>query len=167
VAAAALALLVAGGVGGYAAWRAADSTTTLTDSRSALSVTVPDSWDGAGATDGWQPPDSDATYPAISVGTAPDWESNGGAGVFVGLLPGVKLPAHVPQHPECASADDPIDNERDGDRSVTVYFNDCDGMTVAERVVRVAANRLLWVQVRATSRGTAVAVLDSVRTSGL
>ena len=40
-------------------------------------------------------------------------------------------------------------------------------MTVVERVVRVAANRLLWVQVRAVSRRTAVAVLDSVTTSGL
>jgi hypothetical protein len=167
VAVAALAVLVAGGLAGYAAWRAADSTTTLTDSRSALSVTVPDSWDGAGATDGWQPPDSDATYPAISVGTAPDWGSTGGAGVFVGILPGVKLPARVPQHPECASAEDPIDDDRDGDRSVTVYFEDCAGMTVVERVVRVAANRLLWVQVRAASRGTAVDVLDSVTTSGL
>src|SRR5205085_8642317 len=53
VAAGALALLVAGGLGGYTAWRAADSTTTLTDTRSALSVTVPDGWDGESATDGW------------------------------------------------------------------------------------------------------------------
>jgi eukaryotic-like serine/threonine-protein kinase len=165
--AAALALLVAGGVGGYAAWRAADSTTTLTDARSALSVTVPDSWDGESATDGWQPPDSDATYPAISVGATRDWETSGGAGVFVGILPGVRLPTHVPQHPECASAEDPIDDDRDGDKSVTVYFDDCAGMTVVERVVRVADNRLLWVQVRASSRGTAVSVLDSVTTSGL
>ena len=160
-------VLVAGGVGGYAAWRAADSTTTLTDTRSALSVTVPDSWDGDSATDGWQPPGSDATYPAISVGATPDWVSSGAAGAFVGILPGVRLPAHVPQHPECASAEDPIDDDRDGDRSVTVYFDDCAGMTVVERVVRVADNRLLWVQVRAVSRGTAVAVLDSVTTSGL
>ncbi len=85
----------------------------------------------------------------------------------MGILPGVRLPTHVPQHPECASAEDPIDDDRDGDRSVTVYFDDCDGMTVVERVVRVADNRLLWVQVRAVSRGTAVAVLDSVTTSGL
>jgi eukaryotic-like serine/threonine-protein kinase len=48
-----------------------------------------------------------------------------------------------------------------------VYFDDCAGMTVVERVVRVADNRLLWVQVRASSRGTAVSVLDSVTTSGL
>ena len=40
-------------------------------------------------------------------------------------------------------------------------------MTVVERVVRVTANRLLWVQVRAATRSTAVAVLDSVTTAGL
>ena len=48
-----------------------------------------------------------------------------------------------------------------------MYFDDCGGSTVVERVVRVAGNRLLWVQVRATSRATAVDVLDSVQTSGL
>jgi hypothetical protein len=165
VAAVALALLVAGGIGGYAAWRSADTTTTLTDSRSALTVTVPDGWDAEPATDGWQPPDSDATYPAISVGATADWATSGGPGVFVGILPSSRLPTHVPQHPECASAEDPIDGQ--GDRSVTVYFDDCDGMTVVERVVRVAANRLLWVQVRAHSRSTAVDVLDSVATAGL
>ncbi len=167
VVAGALVLLVAGAVGGYAAWRGIDSTTTLTDSRSALSVTVPDTWDAATSTDGWQPPDTDTTYPAISVGASADWESTGGAGVFVGILPGVKLPSRVPQHPECASAEDPIDDDRDGDKSVTVYFEDCGNMTLVERVVRVAANRLLWVQVRAVSRGTAISVLDSVTTSGL
>jgi hypothetical protein len=40
-------------------------------------------------------------------------------------------------------------------------------MTVVERVVRVATNRLLWVQVRAATRSTAISVLDSVQTSGL
>ena len=48
VAVAAVVLLVVGGLAGYAAWRQADSTTTITDSRSALSVTVPDGWDRAG-----------------------------------------------------------------------------------------------------------------------
>jgi len=167
VAVAALALLVGGAAGGYAAWRSADSTTTLTDSRSAISVTVPDDWDSAAATDGWQPPDSDTTYPAISVGASTDWASTGGQGVFIGILPADKLPSRVPQHPECATAEDPIDDDRDGDKSVTVYFDDCGEMTVVERVVRVAANRLLWVQVRAATRGTAVAVLDSVTTAGL
>jgi hypothetical protein len=59
-----------------------------------------------------------------------------------------------------------IDDDRDGDRSKTVYYTDCPHVTV-ERVVQVAANRLLWVQVRAGTRSTAVAVLDSVVTHGL
>jgi hypothetical protein len=159
-------LLVAGVAGGYAAWQAVDATTTITDSRSTLTVTVPDSWDRAAATDGWQPPDADTTYPALSVGSSADWEADGGEGVFVGVLPGSRLPTNVPGHPECGSTEDVIDDDRDGDRSMTVYFTDCPHVTV-ERVVQVAANRLLWVQVRADSRGTAVAVLDSVSTHGL
>jgi hypothetical protein len=166
VAIAAVILLVAGGVVGYLSWAQADGTTTLSDSRSTLSVTVPDDWDRAAATDGWQPPDADATYPALSVGTTPDWESADGQGVFVGILPGTELPASVPGHPECASAEAPVDDDRGGDRSVTVYYTDCPDVTV-ERVVQVAANRLLWIQVRAATRATAVDVLDSVTTHGL
>ena len=39
-------------------------------------------------------------------------------------------------------------------------------MTV-ERVVQVAGNRLLWVQVRSLDRAAANRVLDSVETSGI
>ena len=147
---AAVVLLVAGAVGGYAAWLGLDGSTTLSDSRSTLTVTVPDDWDRDTATDGWQPPDADTTYPALSVGSSADWETTGGEGVFVGVLPGSKLPRTVPGHPECGPPEDTIDDERDGDRSMTVYFTDCPFVTV-ERVVQVAANRLLWVQVRAAT----------------
>ena len=164
---AAVVLLVAGAVGGYAAWHGLDDgTSTLSDSRSTLTVTVPDDWDRGTATDGWRPPDADTTYPALSVGSSADWETTGGEGVFVGVLPGSKLPRTAPGHPECGPPEDTIDDERDGDRSMTVYFTDCPFVTV-ERVVQVAANRLLWVQVRADRRSTAVAVLDSVVTHGL
>ena len=146
--------------------RQLDGSTTLSDSRSTLTVTVPDDWDRDTATDGWQPPDADTTYPALSVGSSADWETTGGEGVFVGVLPGSKLPRTAPGHPECGPPEDTIDDERDGDRSMTVYFTDCPFVTV-ERVVQVAANRLLWVQVRADRRSTAVAVLDSVVTHGL
>jgi serine/threonine protein kinase len=163
---AAVVLLAVGGVAGYAAWQRFDATTTLSDSRSQLTVTVPDDWDRATATDGWQPPDTDETYAALSVGSTADWETDGGEGVFVGVLPGNKLPTTVPGHPECGSVEGTIDDDRDGDRSKTVYYTDCPHVTV-ERVVQVAVNRLLWVQVRADSRSTAVAVLDSVVTHGL
>jgi eukaryotic-like serine/threonine-protein kinase len=163
---AAVSVLVAGAVGGYAAWLGLDGSTTLSDSRSTLSVTVPDDWERDTATDGWQPPEADTTYPAMSVGSSADWENGGGEGVFVGVLPGSKLPRTVPGHPECGPPEDTIDDERDGDRSMTVYFTGCPSVTI-ERVVQVAANRLLWVQVRADRRSTAVAVLDSVTTHGL
>ncbi len=166
IAVAAATLLVAGGAVGYAAWQGLDGTTTLSDSRSTLTVTVPDDWDTTTATDGWQPPESDTTYPALSVGSSSEWETSGGEGVFVGVLPGTKLPTNVPGHPECGSVEGTIDDDRNGDRSKTVYFTDCPFVTV-ERVVQVAANRLLWVQVRADTRSTAVAVLDSVVTHGL
>ncbi len=159
-------LLLGGAAAGYAAWRSANDTITLTDARDSVTVTVPDDWDRATATDGWLPPGADTTYPALSVGTSADWSSGGGQGVFAGILPATKLPSQVPGHPECASAEDPVDDDRDGDRSVTVYFSGCPDVTV-ERVVQVAGNRLLWVQVRATDRRTAVAVLDSVTTHGL
>ena len=91
---------------GYAAWRSADDTTTLTDARDSVTVTVPDDWDRATATDGWLPPGADTTYPALSVGTSADWSSGGGQGVFAGILPATKLPSQVPGHPEWASAED-------------------------------------------------------------
>jgi serine/threonine protein kinase len=166
VAVAALLLLALGALGGYAAWTSLDRTTTLTDSRDTLTVTVPDDWDRAAATDGWMPPGAEKPFQALSVGSSSDWETSGGQGVFVGLLPGSKLPVTVPGHPECGSSEDAIDNDLGGNRSMTVYFTDCPHVTI-ERVVKVASNRLLWVQVRADSRRTAVDVLDSVVTRGL
>jgi serine/threonine protein kinase len=166
VAVAAVLLATAGGVGGYSAWQSLDRTITITDSRDTLTVTVPDDWDRAAATDGWLPPGAEDPLQALSVGSTSDWESSGGEGVFVGLLPGSKLPSAVPGHPECGSSEDTIDDDFDGNKSMTVFFTDCPRVTV-ERVVRVASNRLLWVQVRADSRRTAVDVLDSVVTHGL
>lgn len=158
-------VLLCGGVGGYAAWQAADHTTTLSDASSTLSVTVPDSWDRAASTAGWQPPGSDSTYPALSVGATSNWESSGGQGVFVGVLPLTRLPKNLPGHPECSGTEGTI-RDNSGDHSMTAYYTGCPEVTV-ERAVQVAANRLLWVQVRAATRSAAVAVLDSVTTSGL
>ncbi len=84
-------------VAGYAAWRSADGTTTLTDTRERRHRSrSPTTGTGATATDGWLPPGSDATYPAISVGTSADWSSGGGQGVFAGILPGTSCPATCP-----------------------------------------------------------------------
>ena len=54
-----------------------------------------------------------------------------------------------------------------GNASVTVVYTGCPGGVTVERVVQVAGNRLLWVQVRSADRATANAVLDAVQTHGI
>ena len=52
--------------------------------------------------------------------------------------------------------------------SVTVVYRNCPGgLVTMERVVKVADNRLLWVQVRSEEGATANSVLDSVTTHGI
>ena len=84
------------------------------------------------------------------------------------MLPGDRLPRTVPQHPECDTARPAETDRRGGDDYLTVEFTGCadDSITV-ERVIKVTANRLLWVQVRADDRGIANDVLDSVKLSGM
>ncbi len=165
-----LALAVGGGAG-YAAQRGlAPTERTVTDDNGTLSVTVPTDWDRADATQGWEPPNADGDFPALSVGTSKDWASEGagGEGVFLALLPGTELPKQVPQHPECDTAGRAVMDSQDGDDSATVVYSDCPGGDVTvERVVQVTANTLLWVQVRTTDRAAANRVLDDVETHGL
>jgi serine/threonine protein kinase len=169
-----LVVLAASAAGGYLAAQDSGQQATVSDAQGNLSVTVPSDWDRAVARDGWRPPnESDPTrsvdYPALSVGTSRDWTATDapGQGVFLGLLPGTKLPTQVPRHPECGSAQDPVDDTVDGNASVTVVYTSCPGGVTVERVVQVAANRLLWVQVRSADRATANKVLDAVQTHGI
>ncbi len=164
-----LAALVAGVVGGYLVEQRTEREATLTDASGSLSVTVPDDWGRTVAPEGWRPPNDSGEFAALSVGTAHDWSEvdSRGQGVFVGILPGTELPTQVPRHPECASAQTPVEDALDGDPSVTVVYTACPGGVTVERVVQVAANRLLWVQVRSADRATANSVLDTVRTHGI
>jgi serine/threonine protein kinase len=166
-----LVALAIGGGGGYAAQRELGTSDqrTIYDDLGTLSVSVPDDWDRADSTDGWQPPNSDSDFPALSVGTSPDWPSTkNGEGVFVALLPSTVLPKQVPQHPECTDPGQPIEDSQDGDVSTTVFYADCPGGgIVVERVVLLTANTLLWVQVRSHDRATANRVLDDVETHGI
>ncbi|WP_309648738.1 serine/threonine-protein kinase [Nocardioides sp.] len=140
----------------------------VSDASGTVSVMVPDAWEGAVADGGWAPPnDPDGAYPALSVGTSATWTAveSRSQGVFLGLFPGEALPTLLPQHPECEEVEDPV-SESSGDPSTTVVHTDCPGGVTIERVVQVAANRLLWVQVRSGDRATANRVLDSVETHG-
>ncbi|MGB0101764.1 MAG: hypothetical protein WBP61_15910, partial [Nocardioides sp.] len=153
--------------------RGDDRDATLSDRTGTLVVTVPGDWDRAVAPRGWKAPTSDGQFPALSVGTRTDWTdaasdvSSDAEGIFVAILPGTELPEQMPQHPECEAAQEPIDATIDGDPSRTVVYTGCPGGVTVERVVQLAANRLLWVQIRSADRATANRVLDDVDTRGI
>ena len=167
----ALAAPLALGAGiGYAVHRAlAADERTVDDDSGTLSVTVPADWDRADATDGWSPPNAEVDYPALSVGAREGWQDveTTGAGVFVALLPGSKLPTELPQHPECDTTGSLVRDTIDGGSSLTVVYGACPGGVVVERLVQVTDDELLWVQVRSAERGTANEVLDAVETHGM
>lgn len=163
-----LVVLAGAGVGGYA-WQQSrpEPDVTVDDASGYLSVTVPADWHGAVADDGWTAPQDDADYPALSVGTSADWADAGGEGVFLALMPGDELPELLPEHPECSTTGGSVGDSDSDQQSTTVVHSGCPGGIAVERVVRVAANRVLWVQVRSLDTATANRVLDSVETHGL
>ncbi len=117
-------VLAAAGAGGYLVQRRTDPDRSVSDRCGALSVTVPDSWEGAVADDGWVPAGSTSSYAALSVGTDRDWTdpTSSAQGVFIGVLPtGTEFPA-PPEHPECDGAGDPVESRRQGRESVTVVY---------------------------------------------
>ena len=163
-----------GAVAGYYGQDELDQETTgpaevrVTDASETVSVLVPSGWDLAQGTGGWRPPNSADESPAaaVSVGTSPSWATDADAeGVFAGFLPGDELPDEVPQHPRCETAARSVRN--DATSSITGVFTGCPGGgVIAERVVRVSQDQLLWIQIRSADRGTAYRVLDGVRVYG-
>ncbi len=135
-------------------------------------MTVPADWDRADATGGWEPPNADGTTSRRSR-SAPARtgrpQDGSGEGVFVALLPGTVLPEQVPAAPRVRDRRPRRSQDsQDGDDSRTVVYSDCPGGgVIVERVVQVAANTLLWVQVRSDDRATANQVLDDVETHGI
>ncbi|CAN5194363.1 serine/threonine-protein kinase [soil metagenome] len=164
-----LVVLAAAALAGYTYEQRGDLTATVSDRTGTLSVTVPGDWGKALAPKGWRAPNGGGEFPALSVGTSRRWTdvSTAGQGVFLGILPGTELPDQVPQHPECDRAQDPVDSTYDNDPTRTVLYTGCPGGVTVERVIQVAANRLLWVQVRSAERATANTVLDDVETHGI
>jgi serine/threonine protein kinase len=165
-AALALVLLVAGGLGGFALWRAGNGTKTFRDNDGNLRVTVPTSWAREVSLSEWKPPEESFSEPALSVGDGPDWRTDG-QGVFVGVLSRGKLPTSLPQHPGCLSPGRTTSRDT-GDPTIVATSRGCSGGSVIiERAELVSAKTLLWVQVRSDDLSTARQVLDSVRTYGL
>jgi serine/threonine protein kinase len=157
---------VAAGLGiGWAAEQSSTSERTVEDATGTIAVTVPESWTSQVDPEQWIPQDGQQEQPGIAMGSRPGWNTGDdpAAGVFVGLLPGEKLPSRVPQHFACESNGELIKDVQDGDESMTVFFSGCPGADViVERVVQLTTNRLLWVQVASDDRPTATRVLASV-----
>ncbi len=162
--------LALGGGAGWAMERAAAAERTLNDSTGTISVTIPEAWTAQVDPEQWTPVEGAQEQPSIASGSRPGWNTDAtpAPGVFVGILVGDKLPSRVPQHPRCDSSGALIEDQQDGDDSMTVFFGGCPGADVTvERVVQLASNRLLWVQVRSEDRATANRVLESVTTYGI
>lgn len=162
-------LALAVGVGaGYWYEQRGEGEATVGDDTGTLFVTVPGDWERATAPSGWSAPLDGGEFPALSVGTSTGWTdvTSTAQGVFLGILPGTELPVRLPQHPECDAKDTQVQGTFDGHPSRTVLFTDCPGGVTVERVVQLAENRLLWVQIRSASRATANSVLDDVQARG-
>ncbi len=140
----------------------------VSDTSGTLEAEVPGEWTAVSGGDGWTAPQDEAGYTALSVGTVRDWtaETSTGHGVFLALMPGSDLPDRMPGHPECDARQAPY-SESGSQPSRTVVHSGCPGGVTVERVVQVAADRLLWVQVRSPDNATANRVLDSVTTRGI
>ncbi len=162
---------LAGGFGiGWATEQSSTSERTVEDATGTIEVTVPESWTAQVDPEQWVPRlEGQTEQPGIATGSRPGWNTadDPAPGVFVGLLRGEKLPSRVPQHFACENSGELIKDLRNGDESMTVFFSGCPGAdVVAERVVQLTSNRLLWVQVASDDRGTANRVLQSVTTYG-
>lgn len=168
VAAAVLALTTGTGAG-WALERTGTSERTLEDSTGTLFVTVPESWTDQVDPQQWVPFEDRSEQASLAAGAKEGWnsEDDPGEGVFLGILPGDKLPSRVPGHEACPVQRGPYFDEKEGDDIMTAFFTGCPGVDVTvERIIRVNQNQLLWIQILADDRKTANRVLDSVSASG-
>lgn len=160
--------LVAGAAGGWWLGRETAYSVTVRDDSGSLAVTVPDSWARVQGAGPWRPPGADSDFLALSAGSGEEWQRDARAsGVFLGMLAGTELPQQLPGHADCRSVQGPVRDHTDQGATLTTISSGCTGgSTVMERVVQVADNRLLWVQVQSVDRPAATSVLDSVEVSG-
>ena len=166
-AAAGILALVAGALVGPRLYDATHPDRTVEDTTGTLHVTVPRGWTTSVHTAEWTPPDSNGEQPSLSVGSTSTWQKSGSSasGAFLGVFAADDMPEQLAGHPECSSRLEPFrDTVKDG-ASLTQVNQDCPGVVI-ERVLQVATNQFVWIQVRATDRPTATKVLDSVEISG-
>jgi hypothetical protein len=169
VAAAVLALLLGTGAG-WALERTGTSESTVEDVEGLIEVTVPDAWTAQVDPEHWSPVEGRPEQPSLAAGTRSGWNSDDDPdeGVFVGILPGDKLPSRVPGHAACPVQRGPyFDENSEGDEMMTVFFSGCPGVDwMVERIIRVNHNQLLWVQIRSHERRVATRVMESVEALG-
>ena len=82
-----------------------------------------------------------------------------------GVFTADDMPEELGGHPECDSALDPYRDTLADGASLTQVHLGCPGV-VEERVLQIATNQFVWIQVRSADRPTATRVLDSVEISG-
>lgn len=155
---AALVALLAGAGGGYLGQRYLADSELVEVGNEAIAVKVPRAWTGNLAASTWQPPGG-STQPALraSLYSTPNSE-----GVFVGVLPGTKLPSTLPAHTECNQSGE-LDQSQVGDRpAATKSYSRCSTAPfILERLIQAAPDKLVWVLIRASDQD----VLDEVARS--
>lgn len=156
---AAVVALLAGAGGGFAGQRYLAERELVRVGDAMIGVKVPRAWTENVAASTWQPPTGGASQPALraSLSGTPNSE-----GVFVGMLPGNRLPAALPEHGECRRSGD-LDQSRVDDRpAATRSYSSCVGAPFAlERLIQAAPDKLVWVLVRGDDQD----LLDEVASS--
>lgn len=164
-----VAALAVGLGGGWLAGEKLPAQVRVVDESGSLAVTVPRAWDGARSTQAWTPEGSESSYSALSVGAVTNWQTRdrGEPGVFLGVYQGEELPTTLPGHPECEATQEAVPDSSALGSMITAVSTGCPGDTVrVERVIQVADERLLWVQVQSTDRASASEALNSVEAPG-
>ena len=163
--------LALGGGAGYAAQRELDPRPAHRRRRHRHSLASPSPPTGTAPTRpgaGGRPTPTPTSRPCRSAARRAGAAASVARASSSALLPATVLPKQVPQHPECSDPGRAIqDTTPDGDDSTTVFYADCPGGVVVERIVHLTENTLLWVQIRSQDRAVANQVLDDVETHGI
>ena len=157
---AALVALVAGAGCGFAGQRFVADRQLVQVGDAAIVVRVPRAW--AQNVDGssWQPPWGGGVQPALRASA---YGTPNSEGVFVGVLPGTRLPSALPAHDECRQSGSLDASQIDGRPAATRAYSACTGPRYTfERLVQAAPDKLVWVLIRAADEKLLDEVAQSV-----